>query len=230
MRRLEDAADAPQFEISQLNERLRQESERYAQLKRDLQRSNDNKAEVEEKCQKAQAELDKLYAKRDKYRKEKRKNFEYIGKIRAQEKESIELVNLNNWLNQRVQNLESQIAVKDLQIEELDSQSKAASEFDKQNMSSLTGNLHENFANSNILCRQSSFGGGIQPPTSITNYNNHTAALNRKNSSMLNNQVLLQSNKPLAYELPTSEQSLNLNQNQRLPFKRILSLDHQTHH
>ena len=83
-------------------------------------------------------------------------------------------MNLNNWLNQRVQNLESQLALKDLQIEELDSQSKAtASEFDKQNISCLTASMHENM----FLCKQSSYGmyynNNQHNTTSITMNNNN---------------------------------------------------------
>ena len=119
------------MEIDDLNQRLRYEIEQYELLKRDLQRSNDNKAEVEENAKKMQAELDTLYAKREKYQSEKRKNIEYISKIKIYEKHSTELIRLNNFLNQRVQNLESQIAQRDLQIEELDSMSKQASEFER---------------------------------------------------------------------------------------------------
>ena len=85
-----------------------------------MQRSNDNKAEVEENARKMQAQLDNLAAKRDKYKNEKRKNVEYIGKIKIYEKQSKELIHLNNFLGQRVQSLENQVAQKDLQIEELD--------------------------------------------------------------------------------------------------------------
>ena len=85
-------------------------------------------------------QIDNLAAKRDKYKSEKRKNMEYISKIKIYEKQSKELIHLNNFLGQRVQSLESQVAQKDLQIEELDAQSKAASEFDRQNMSIVTSN------------------------------------------------------------------------------------------
>lgn len=93
---------------------IRQQSDQYELLKGDLQRSNGNKAEVEEKCLRMQDQIDQFLAEREVNKKAKAKNVEYVSKLRMYESESMELVNLNSWLNQRVQNLESQLAQKDL--------------------------------------------------------------------------------------------------------------------